>query len=148
MMSAVAVIIWVDSRTMRIPNAANVALFVSGGIYQAPYGLVYFFDRLMLAAIVFCVFYAARSLHASLSGRLGLGMGDVKLLAGATVWLGVWNFPLFMLVASCGALLYAACSSQLAGGNWRSKRVPFGPFLGSALILVWILDATSLSWHM
>jgi leader peptidase (prepilin peptidase) / N-methyltransferase len=64
----------------------------------------------------------------------GLGLGDVKFLAAAGLWVGVTGLPLLLLVAALTALVYAgimqSTGRQLSGQTSRS----FGPFLALGLL--------------
>ena len=60
------------------------------------------------------------------TGRSGLGMGDVKLLAALGMWVGASGLPLLLLLASLTALVHVAV--QTAHGQ-RGKHLPFGPYL-------------------
>ncbi|MCO4760116.1 MAG: prepilin peptidase [Myxococcales bacterium] len=81
--------------------------------------------------------------YAALTGREGLGTGDVKLLAGLGAWLGLGALPAVLLSASLMGLLFAASSALLSRGSggtegmaasrglasMRHVALPFGPFL-------------------
>ena len=73
------------------------------------------------------------------SGKTGLGGGDVKLLAMIGAFLGVSSLPFIIFIsATLGTLV--GLGLTLAGGAWRSgqwrtTRIPFGPFLAAAALL-------------
>jgi leader peptidase (prepilin peptidase) / N-methyltransferase len=77
-------------------------------------------------------------------GRDGIGLGDVKLVAVAGVWLG-WTtiFIVIELAALCalGAYVFAAAVRQ------RPLRatafLPFGLFLAPAIWIGWLVEAMS-----
>lgn len=90
------------------------------------------------AALGSGVFLALRWGYRALRGREGLGMGDVKLMAGLGATLGPYDLPLMLLVAALTALATAAA------GRWRSARalsatrpLPFGAALCAATALIW-----------
>ena len=84
--------------------------------------------------------------YAALTGREGLGTGDVKLLAGIGAWLGVQSLPVVMFLAALQGLFFAAFASMTGPSlseerglaSMRHVALPFGPFLvlGS---LQWLL---------
>ncbi len=66
------------------------------------------------------------------TGREALGLGDVKFLAVAGVWLGLGAMPAFLIAA--GLLGVAFGAAWRLGG--RGEVFPFGPALAAALLLL------------
>jgi len=88
--------------------------------------------------------------YAALTGREGLGTGDVKLLAALGAWLGLQALPAIMLLASVQGLLFALGSTLLSRSDLREERgleslrhlaLPFGPFLVLAGLEALLLQA-------
>jgi leader peptidase (prepilin peptidase) / N-methyltransferase len=75
--------------------------------------------------------------YSAISGREGLGTGDVKLLAGLGAWLGPSALAPLLLLASLQGLAFAlgqaALGTRLADerglDSLRHVAMPFGPFL-------------------
>ena len=64
----------------------------------------------------------------------GLGLGDVKFLAAAAVWVGLSGIPMLILIAALAALA-AAGGLQIAGHSLtRQTSLPFAPFLAAGLL--------------
>lgn len=129
----------VDLRELRIPNRLNVALGLLGLVYlvtagrdgQQGLGHLAFAVAIALACVAF------RWLHFRRSGRIGLGLGDVKMMGVAAIWIGPWQFPLFLFVASASGLVFVLANVVFGGNMSREKRIPFGPFLAFGLAMVW-----------
>ena len=77
--------------------------------------------------------------YGRLTGREGLGFGDVKLLAGMGALLGIQAIPAVILAAAVQGLLFAVGYAALSGGKAMQERglqslrhlaLPFGPFQG------------------
>lgn len=88
-------------------------------------------------------FAALRQGYWLLRGREGLGLGDVKLMAGLGALLGPWDLPLLVLLAALSALS-AALIGALASGQWRAalqaaRPLPFGAALAAAAAALWLL---------
>ncbi|CAA6605602.1 Type 4 prepilin-like proteins leader peptide-processing enzyme [Rhodospirillaceae bacterium LM-1] len=69
--------------------------------------------------------------YLALKKRHGLGMGDVKFLGVAGLWLGLAALPSFLLLAGLLGVAFGLVW-RLATGN---KVFPFGPALAAALFL-------------
>jgi leader peptidase (prepilin peptidase)/N-methyltransferase len=86
-------------------------------------------------ATIGLIFWLLRRLYFGLRKIQGLGLGDVKFLAAAGIWIGVAGLPILLLIATLTALA-AAGTMQLAGRDMtRRTSVPFGPFLAIGLLL-------------
>ena len=122
-----------DLRTFRLPDAltaALAALCLGAALAQ---GL--FVWALAGGLIGAGSFLLLRIAYAALRGREGLGLGDVKLMAGLGALTGPAQLPLLVLVAALSALIAAA----LTRGGWAADRpLPFGVALCAAGALVWL----------
>lgn len=67
-----------------------------------------------------------------LTGRHGLGLGDVKLMAVAGLLLGPADWPVFLLVAGLGGVVFGLVWRGLK----RGPTFPFGPMLILALLVM------------
>jgi leader peptidase (prepilin peptidase)/N-methyltransferase len=87
-------------------------------------------DAIFGAAFGYGAFWLVREAYWWLRGKMGLGGGDLKLLAALGAWTGWWQLP---YVALLGAMI-----ALLAFGVFRLFRLfpgehkPFGPFLAVA----------------
>jgi leader peptidase (prepilin peptidase)/N-methyltransferase len=60
----------------------------------------------------------------------GLGMGDVKLLAGIGGWLGYESvFPTLMIASITGAIFGMLAIALSRGSKNLKTAIPFGPFI-------------------
>jgi leader peptidase (prepilin peptidase) / N-methyltransferase len=134
--SAVALI---DIRRGIIPDGLN--LFIGGlGITSAAVGggAMPGIEALGEAMGVGVIFWLLRRLYFMLRKVQGLGLGDVKLLAAATPWIGITGIPMLLLVATLTALATVG-SLQLAGQDMtRQTSLPFGPFLAIGLLATFV----------
>ncbi|WP_419456780.1 prepilin peptidase [Agrobacterium tumefaciens] len=132
---------WVDVHELRIPNGLNCALACFGAFYQILSGTGPLLLAIAVACATFFTLYAIRLLHMRVRGRIGLGLGDVKLAGASALWLEPWNLPLYFFIASISALGFAGGAMLLTRFDMRTTKIPFGPFLGFSLILVLITNA-------
>jgi leader peptidase (prepilin peptidase)/N-methyltransferase len=124
------VLAWIDIRHGIIPDWLNLtiaglglskALFVAGpmaGLEVACEG-----------AAIGAIFWLLRRLYFAFRKIQGLGLGDVKFLAAAGIWVGVAGLPMLLLVAALTGLVCAGVL-QLAGRQLTGQTaMSFGPFL-------------------
>jgi prepilin signal peptidase PulO-like enzyme (type II secretory pathway) len=100
----------------------------------------WFSNAVCEGAAIGAIFWLLKRLYFAFRKIQGLGLGDVKFLAAAALWIGVRGIPTLLLIATLTALV-AAGSLQLAGrGMTRQTSLPFGPFLAIGLLLTLILQ--------
>jgi leader peptidase (prepilin peptidase)/N-methyltransferase len=86
------------------------------------------------------IFWLLRRLYFGWRKIQGLGLGDVKFLAAAGIWIGLAGLPTLLLTAALTALA-AAAVMQYAGRDMnRGTSLPFGPFLTIGLLLALIVQ--------
>jgi leader peptidase (prepilin peptidase)/N-methyltransferase len=131
-----AVLAWIDIRYGIIPDWLNLSI--------AGLGLLRIFliedhsvaiEALGEGAAIAAAFWLLRRLYFAFRGIQGLGLGDVKFLGAAGIWVGVEGIPMLLLVATITAL---ACVSvtQLSGRALTAQTsMSFGPFLAMGLLV-------------
>lgn len=136
-LSAIAI---VDSRRMIIPDALNLALAVSGAgfwLLTEPGALPV---QTLGGAAALATFALVRHLHERASGRIGLGLGDVKMAGAAGLWVVPSLLPTLLLLAAVLGLAFAMGRVAISGAAVVEARMPFGPFLAAGLAATWLLQ--------
>jgi leader peptidase (prepilin peptidase) / N-methyltransferase len=136
-----AALAWIDFRKGIIPNWLNVAIATLGLSKAllwagAPAAL----NLTLQAVAIWTVVWLLRWLYFKARGVQGLGLGDVKFLAAAGIWIGIAGLPTLLLIATLLAL--ATVALLLLSGKQMAARtaMPFGPFLAIALIATVVLQ--------
>lgn len=143
-----AVVTVVDIRTQTIPDGATALLAAGGLLFAAADSLISLQWAAMSGLLYFLLFWAIRRGHWQLTGRIGMGFGDLKFAGAAGVWLTPALLPLFMGVAAMSALLMAGALAAVAGSTVLSRRIPFGPFLALGVLVCWLLKVSNPAWEM
>ena len=91
-------------------------------------------------------FYVVAVLFEKLTGREGMGGGDIKMLAMIGAWAGWRPLPTIILMSSLGGILIGGLSLLLARKEMRSK-IPFGPFLSLGTLL-WLFFGRDLQFWL
>ena len=124
----------VDMACFRLPDALNAMLFGVVLLRAPDLGLA------LLGAFCGVVAFAAlRYAYGKLRGREGLGLGDVKMMAGLGALSGPLLLPHLILLAALGALA-AALLQRLSDREALNptRPLPFGAALALAGMAVWI----------
>jgi len=153
-----ALILWLllalavcDLLWFRLPDGptaalALVALAWAGGVQSGlipppphpllPHTLA---EALTGGVIGSALFWAIRIGYYKLRQRAGLGLGDVKLMAGLGALCGIWLLPHLLLLAALMALTGAAIGALRHRRALKASRaLPFGTALCAATALIWL----------
>ena len=124
---------WIDVAHFLLPDALTLLLLWLALIWKAlavPEQLV---DAVFGAVLGYLLLRVVYEVHHYFTGRQGMGMGDMKLMAAIGAWLGVFEVPNVLMVSCISALLYASYARL----RFNRVMIPFGPFLafGAAAVL-------------
>ena len=132
------VMAWVDATTYWLPDVLTLP-FLGAGLALSAFGATHISwrDSLIGAGLGWGVLAIVGWFYRWRTQRIGLGVGDMKLLAGFGAWLGWIPLPWLLLFAS----LTGAIFGVLTLARFRRKKggevpIPFGPFLALAALLV------------
>lgn len=135
-----------DLREHRIPNVLNMLLAAAGLALQcltAPS-----FHAVLIGLIApfatIALFLGIIALMKVLRRPGTLGLGDVKFLAAASLWVGFVGSTAVFVVASVFSLAFVLMSMPWRKIDLRSA-IPFAPFLAAGLLLIYATGALSQS---
>lgn len=123
------VIVIVDWRARIIPNGCNLIVAALGLAVSAFQGAPAALSAALQGLMAFGLFWLARALYRAIRSVSGLGLGDVKFLGAAGIWVGLAGLAPMILVACAAALVFVGL--QWCQGTAVTARyaIPFGPFL-------------------
>ena len=147
LLAALIVITAIDLRLQIIPEAVTLPGIVVGFVANLATLRVSWVDSAIGIVVGGGIFWAILEGSLLLTGREGMGGGDVKLGAMLGAFLG-WKVALlsiFVAVLLGGVLALGLLASKTAG---RKDPIPFGPFLatGGAAGLFW--GERLVTWYM
>lgn len=129
-----------DLLWFRLPDLLTGALFIVALTIAWQTSLPGLTLALWGALIGSASFYALRWGYRAWRGRDGLGLGDVKLMAGLGAALGPYELPILLLVAASTALAVAIAGRLRRPRALSATRpLPFGAALAAAAAMIWIL---------
>ena len=123
------VIAIIDARCFEIPDRLSFAAIGLSAMQ------IYFvesdlrIDRLIGGLTAFFLFEFTRRIMALRLKRDALGMGDVKLMVGGGLWVGLSYLPFSILLACLTGLLHFLCLAVYYKTPLREQKIPFGPYL-------------------
>lgn len=123
----------IDADTMLLPDVIVLPLMWAG-LLLAAFGLshVRLQDAVIGAAAGYMILWLVTEVFRLVTGKVGMGNGDMKLLAAGGAWLGwIALIDVVLLASVVGAVfgIYQRISGQSAKGQAYS----FGPFLAAAI---------------
>lgn len=126
-----------DLRHMVLADSLNLILALSGLVVAATWSQLPIRDHVLGMLIGAGALYLLNLIYRALRNRDGLGMGDVKLMAGAGAWLGWQGLPTVLLYASMAALV-VVFSGLWGRSPARDTAIPFGAFICLGIWLTWL----------
>jgi leader peptidase (prepilin peptidase)/N-methyltransferase len=126
---ALVVMIVVDFECLIIPDGLNIAIAIIGTIYAFLYRDIGI--ALAGAAIGVVSGFALRWIFTCWKKVEALGLGDVKFMAAAGVFLGIDLFIAFFFLAG----VIGVVTAVLWGFAGRGRQFPFGPALALSLFV-------------
>ena len=82
-----------------------------------------------------------------ITGKEGMGGGDVKLLAMIGAWMGWRGLPYIVLISSLTGALIGGIS-LIAGGRGMRTKIPFGPFLSLGALIQFFFGSELIAWYV
>jgi leader peptidase (prepilin peptidase) / N-methyltransferase len=131
--SALIVISFIDLSHQIIPDIISLPGIIAGVVVTVVFNIfsdyqITWQDSLIGAIAGGGILYLVAFGFAKLTGKEGMGGGDIKLLAMIGAWMGWRSIPLIILISSLTGSIIGAATLLLAGKGLRT-RIPFGPFL-------------------
>jgi leader peptidase (prepilin peptidase) / N-methyltransferase len=131
-----AILAWIDIRDGIIPDWLNLTIAGLGLVKIMLTGdLSAGLEAIGEGLAVGGLFWLLRRLYFSLRGIQGLGLGDVKFLAAAGIWVGVAGIAPVLLIATIAALACAGAVRLSGRALTAQTSLSFGPFLAAGLLL-------------
>lgn len=105
-------------------------------------------DAIIGAIGGYLIFAVVQWLFKLATGKVGMGQGDYKFLAGLGALLGWLQLPLIILLASIIGLIFGITQMALKN-QFKSEPIPFGPYLAIAgwISLIWGPEITAIYIH-
>ncbi|MBT2132696.1 prepilin peptidase [Aliiroseovarius lamellibrachiae] len=139
-----APLIWgsvIDIIRYEIPDEVSALLVLGGSIWIFTIPSLNAYEHILGALIWPVLFYAVRIGHFLFRKAHGLGLGDVKLIAGIGLWCGLLDTITVVLGAALAGILVLLLPRIMPGKRHAPPNqlmVAFGPYLCLSAWCVWL----------
>jgi leader peptidase (prepilin peptidase)/N-methyltransferase len=144
--AALVTISLIDLHHQIIPDVLSLPGIVVGLAVSPLFSHLSWFDSVIGMIAGGGSLYLVAVIYHRLTGKEGMGGGDVKLLAMIGAWMGWQSLPLIVLISSLIGAIIGATFLLLAGQGLR-VRIPFGPFLSLGALLYFFFGPQLTSWY-
>ncbi len=140
-------LMFIDIDYHLLPDELTLGLLWMGLFFS----LFHFFttsEAAIIGAIIgYLLFAITQWIFGIITGKVGLGQGDYKLLAALGAFLGWKMLPLIILLASLSGIIFALTHMTLKK-DFKSTPLPFGPYLVMAgwIALLWGKEIMHYYW--
>jgi len=144
--ATLVIISFIDLDHRIIPDVLSLPGVAAGwAVSLFPWG-VYWLDSLIGTLAGGGSLYIVAVAYERLTGREGMGGGDIKLLAMIGAWMGWEALPLVVLIASLTGAVIGLVFILFSGKGYRF-RIPFGPFLSLGALLYLFFGRDLTRWY-
>jgi leader peptidase (prepilin peptidase)/N-methyltransferase len=146
-LAALIVITFIDLDHQLIPDAISLPGIFVGFAAALLFGTPTWLDSLIGIALGGGLLWAVAAGYERLTGREGMGGGDIKLLAMIGAFLGWRAIPVTLLI---GSLLGSVIGLSLMAVRGRDTKmaIPFGPFLAAGAVVALFWGEPLIEWYL
>ena len=138
---------FIDLDHQIIPDVLSIPGIVAGLAAAFIPGNVSWFDSIIGIIGGGGTLFLVGLIYEKLTGKQGMGGGDVKLLAMIGAWMGWRSLPFVLLVSSLTGAIIGSVFLLAAGKGYRVK-IPFGPFLSLGALFYIFFGPQLTNWYI
>ena len=138
---------FIDLDHQIIPDVLSIPGIVAGLAAAFIPGNVSWFDSIIGIIGGGGTLFLVGLIYEKLTGKQGMGGGDVKLLAMIGAWMGWRSLPFVLLVSSLTGAIIGSIFLLAAGKGYRVK-IPFGPFLSLGALFYIFFGPQLTNWYI
>ena len=131
-------LIFIDLDHHLLPDQLTLLLVWSGLLFSLIPVFANTHDAIIGAVAGYLTFAIVQWLFKITTGKIGMGQGDFKFLAGLGALLGWQQLPIIILFASIIGIIFGLVQMVIRN-QFKSVPIPFGPYLAFAgwISLIW-----------
>ncbi|MFC1819814.1 prepilin peptidase [Thermodesulfobacteriota bacterium] len=144
--SALIIISFIDLRHQIIPDIISLPGIIFGLAISFFSSHITWYDSLIGIIGGGGVLYLVAVVFERLTGKEGMGGGDIKLLAMIGSWMGWRAIPFIILISSLTGTIIGGGSLLLARQGLKTK-ISFGPFLALGTLVYLFFGREIVAWY-
>lgn len=144
--SVLVTISFIDLHHKIIPDVLSLSGIVVGLAVSFMPGTISWLDSLIGIIAGGGSLFLVAFVYERITGREGMGGGDIKLLAMIGAWLGWRQLYLVVLISSLVGAIVGIAFLLMAGKGFR-VRIPFGPFLSLGAMVCLFFGPELMNWY-
>ena len=144
--SSLVTISFIDFHHQIIPDSISLPGIISGLLVSILLGHISWQDSLIGIIAGGGSLYLVAFIYERITGKEGMGGGDIKLLAMIGAWMGWRPLPLIVMISSMTGVLIGYTFILLTRKGFRA-RIPFGPFLSLGAITYFFFGYQLTRWY-
>ncbi len=144
--ASLIVISFIDLRHQIIPDVISLPGIAVGLAFSIFFGYTPWLESLIGILVGGGCLYLIAVAFEWLTGKEGMGIGDVKLLAMIGAWMGWKALPFIMLFSSLMGIILGGSSLLLSRQGLQAK-IPFGPFLALGALAYFFFGKELMAWY-
>jgi len=145
--ASLVVISFIDLRLKIIPDIISLPFILFGLVISLVFSHITWHDSLIGIIVGGGALYLIAVVFERLTGKEGMGGGDIKLLAMIGAWMGWRALPFIVLISSLSGVIIGTSSLLLARRGLQT-RIPFGPFLALGALVYLFFGRELISWYL
>jgi len=146
-MLALIVISFIDFDHMIIPDVISIPGIIAGFAASFLLSDLKWSESLIGIIAGGGILFLTAFMFEKITGKKGMGGGDIKLLAMIGAWLGWKLLPVTIIVAALTASVCGGLFILLSKKDTQT-RIPFGPFLSYAAIVCFFFGHDIITWYI
>ena len=136
----------IDFRHQIIPNPLTFGLILSSPVWAVIHPELDLKSSVVGIVVGGGVLYTIGTGYMMLKKKMGIGMGDVKFLAGIGGWLGYQAILPTLFTACMVGSLFGIGAIVITKKSISEQKVPFGPFLAGGALLYQFTGYHVIGW--
>ena len=143
---SLVVVTFIDLDHRIIPDLLSLPGLAAGIAVSFLPGTIFWLDSVIGAVAGGGILFLVAVGYERMTGREGMGGGDIKLLAMIGAWMGWKQLPMVLLISSSSGALIGCIFILISRKGYRMQ-IPFGPFLSLGAILCLFFGEGILNWY-
>lgn len=138
---------FIDIDHQLLPDNLTLSLLWLGLLCNTQGMFISLENAVISAAIAYLLLWSFMQLFYLITGKIGMGHGDFKLLAALCAWVGWQQLPFILIFSSLSGAIIGIIVLKLKSKD-KDTPIPFGPFLCVAGYIALLYGQSINEWYL